>query len=208
MNEAIQLLKAADRTASAWKNGGGVTREVARSARPCHSNEHGIGSGNDGSHRDGDGFDWRVSIAEVAQAGAFSHFPGCRRLIAIIAGGGMGFSTLAHEPLLLKPRDVHAFDGTADVSATLPFGPVSDLNVIFRPAAVRAFLRFCNQPQQWGAAHRSTVILLNLATAPLTCAAGSQPIELARLDGVRTESGAGLSVIAGGDYAVIEIERL
>jgi environmental stress-induced protein Ves len=52
---AATLLRGVDLVAAPWKNGGGVTREVA--AFPA-------GAGLDA-------FVWRVSIADVAQAGPF-----------------------------------------------------------------------------------------------------------------------------------------
>lgn len=58
-----RILRAAERPALPWKNGGGVTREVV--AHP---------PGSDLGH-----FDWRVSIAEIHNAGPFSRFPGIER---------------------------------------------------------------------------------------------------------------------------------
>ena len=52
----LSLIRGADLVAAPWKNGGGVTREVA--AFPSHARLN--------------YFVWRVSIADVAQAGPFS----------------------------------------------------------------------------------------------------------------------------------------
>ena len=49
-----------------WRNGGGVTREI-------------LASGGSGS----DGFDWRISIADVSEPGPFSAFPGFDRVITL-----------------------------------------------------------------------------------------------------------------------------
>ena len=56
----ISVLRAADRIATPWKNGGGITREVA--IWPPGS--------------DFENFDWRVSIAEVCEAALFGFLPG------------------------------------------------------------------------------------------------------------------------------------
>src|SRR5215472_11228475 len=64
------ILRAAERRAAPWKNGGGLTREVA--VHPAGSD-----LGN---------FDWRVSIAEVLRGGPFSSFPGVDRHMAVISG--------------------------------------------------------------------------------------------------------------------------
>src|SRR5689334_16765882 len=104
MAAQIRLLRAADRIATPWKNGGGVTREVCRDGRSASAGD----------------FDWRVSIAEVAQPGPFSRFNGYRRLIALIEGGGMELHSASGEITTLSPRTVHAFDGDADVTGVLP----------------------------------------------------------------------------------------
>ena len=66
----MRLLPAADRVPVPWKNGGGVTREVA-------------------AFPDGAGFDdflWRISMAEVRADGPFSVFPGVDRVLAVLEG--------------------------------------------------------------------------------------------------------------------------
>ncbi|MFN9927385.1 MAG: HutD family protein, partial [Phenylobacterium sp.] len=59
------LLRAADRLAVPWKNGGGITRELA--VWPPGASF--------------DDFVWRVSMAEVHQDGPFSSFPGVDRIL-------------------------------------------------------------------------------------------------------------------------------
>src|ERR1700685_2967807 len=65
-----QPLPAALRTAVPWKNGGGLTREVA--AAP-----EGAALAN---------FDWRVSNPEVRIPGPFSIFPGVQRTLCVLEG--------------------------------------------------------------------------------------------------------------------------
>ena len=55
----VRVLRAADRRAVPWKNGGGVTREIAVSPE---------GAGTDD-------FDWRISLADVGADGPFSALP-------------------------------------------------------------------------------------------------------------------------------------
>ena len=64
------ILRAAERRAVPWKNGGGLTREVA-----AHPPQSDLGN-----------FDWRVSLAEVRRGGPFSSFPGIDRHMAVISG--------------------------------------------------------------------------------------------------------------------------
>ena len=120
----MQVLRAADRTATPWKNGGGVTREVV--AWPA-------GAGLDDFH-------WRVSMAEVRADGAFSVFPGVDRILAVLRGAltldinGRGAIDLdANAPPVSFPGDAPTF-------ARVVAGPVTDLNIMSRRSGVRATL--------------------------------------------------------------------
>ncbi len=114
----MQILRAADRVATPWKNGGGVTREVA--ARPP-------GAGMDG-------FDWRVSLADVAADGPFSAFPGVDRVLTVIEGDGLVLEVEGRSTRL-EPGAPFAFPGEAAVVARLTAGPIRDLNVMVRRGA-------------------------------------------------------------------------
>lgn len=109
----VTLLPAADRAAVAWRNGGGVTREIA---------VHPGGA---------DAFHWRLSIADVDVDGPFSAFPGYRRVITVLTGAGMRLTVdgAVHDIGPLAPFE---FDGGAQTTCTLPGGPITDLNLIVR----------------------------------------------------------------------------
>jgi environmental stress-induced protein Ves len=110
----VSLIRPADHRLRPWKNGQGVTREVA--LRP------------DGSG----GFLWRISIATVDRPGPFSAFPGLRRIIMLLEGDGLRLVFAEHgEALLDRPFAPLAFEGDWQTSAELLGGPVRDLNVIF-----------------------------------------------------------------------------
>ena len=100
-----------------WKNGGGVTTEIA--IYP------------EGTGLSGAGFIWRVSIAEVAVDGPFSRFPGYDRHITTIAGNGMRLEAADHGSIdlsqLFVPRE---FSGDWDVDGKLIDGPVRDFNLM------------------------------------------------------------------------------
>jgi environmental stress-induced protein Ves len=111
----MKILRAAERVATPWKNGGGVTREVA--VWPP-------GAGLDA-------FDWRVSIAEVNSAGPFSHFPGIDRILAILEGRmALDFADSRVELDAYSPP--LAFPGDVSCSGTPIGGEVTDLNVMAR----------------------------------------------------------------------------
>jgi environmental stress-induced protein Ves len=114
----MRLLRAADRAATPWKNGGGVTREIAAWPR---------GAGLDA-------FDWRVSLADVAADGPFSAFPGVDRVLTVIGGEGLVLE-VEGRAVRLEPGAPFAFPGEAGVMARLTAGPIRDLNVMVRRGA-------------------------------------------------------------------------
>ncbi|MBM3986021.1 MAG: hypothetical protein FJ296_10095, partial [Planctomycetes bacterium] len=71
----LRVLRAADARRVPWRNGRGVTEELAL-APPGASFERGD-------------FDWRVARATVAQAGPFSAFPGFERVLVVVQGAGL-----------------------------------------------------------------------------------------------------------------------
>ncbi|MEA1672065.1 HutD family protein [Nitrospirillum sp. BR 11163] len=120
----VRPLPAAERTASPWKNGGGVTREVARQ--------------DDGA---GD-FLWRVSIAEVRQAGPFSHFADTDRVLAVLEGRLLLDFGGGAAPVTVTPETAaHPFPGDVPVSGTPDGGPVIDLNLMVRRGRARGAQR-------------------------------------------------------------------
>src|SRR5262245_22849426 len=167
--ESPRVLRAADRAPQPWRNGGGVTFEIARRAPPLQSALE---------------FLWRVSIARVERAGPFSSFAGYARLIAVIEGAGMQLSGLAPESIALRPFEPFRFDGAASVSGALPAGPVSDLNVIFEPRHCTARLSMLVGDLEERRAACAELLILNLRPAPMRCAIDGAIFELDRRDAV------------------------
>jgi uncharacterized protein len=111
------ILRAADRCAVAWKNGGGVTREVF--VQPPGSD---FGS-----------FDWRLSLAEVGIAGPFSAFNGVERHMAVLSG--RLDLTLQGRTLNLDSSSAPlSFAGELAIHAAPRDGVVTDLNLMVRRA--------------------------------------------------------------------------
>ena len=104
-----------------WKNGQGVTREIARAA---------LDGDVDG---DADAFLWRLSLADVSQSGPFSPFTGYDRTITLISGDGftLGFADGTRH-VLDTPGEPYDFDGGAELHCTLLGGPSRDLNLMVR----------------------------------------------------------------------------
>jgi uncharacterized protein len=140
----MRLLRAAERVAVPWKNGGGVTSEVA--ACP-----EGYGF---------DGFDWRISIADVAAGGPFSRFPGIDRVLTVIEGRGMILSVEGMADVDLNKRsNPFAFPGDAACAAELTDGPIRDLNVMTRRGVCTASVRRVLAPEEIVCSADATILV-------------------------------------------------
>lgn len=112
---APRHLRRRDYVEMPWRNGGGVTFEIAR-APP---------SGVD--------FDWRLSLALIERSGPFSSFTGCQRAIALVSGPGCILHGIdATAVALSAPGDRALFSGSAAVECELVAGPCHDLNLMVR----------------------------------------------------------------------------
>lgn len=117
-----RVLRAAGRAAVPWRNGGGVTREIA--AAPG-----GAGAGV---------FDWRVSLAEVGRDGPFSLFPAVDRTLTVVEGVGMDLMVGGEHHIVDEPYWPHDFPGDLETRGRLIDGPVVNLNVMYRRGRTRA----------------------------------------------------------------------
>ena len=111
----ITILRAADRAATPWKNGGGITREVA--IWPPGSKF--------------DDFDWRISMAGVREPGPFSVFEGIDRTMAILSGR-LELRLPDHTVVLSPESEPFAFAGDVTCEGIPVGGPVTDLNIMVR----------------------------------------------------------------------------
>lgn len=104
-----------------WKNGGGITHEIARQ-------DH------------GGQILWRLSIAEVALDGPFSAFPGLSRILTVIEGAGLYLDT-PHGRLDALPLAPLTFSGDLPVQSRLIDGPIRDFNLIWDATRLAASVR-------------------------------------------------------------------
>jgi environmental stress-induced protein Ves len=179
------ILRAAARRAAPWKNGGGLTREVAVDPE-----------GSDLGH-----FDWRVSIAEVHRRGPFSSFPGVDRHMAVLSGrlalamADRGTQTLVPESPPLT------FAGDLAITAEPLQSPVTDLNVMTRRGRCVAQLRRCSLATSTQVRLEANTTLI-LALTQLTLRAASIDARLSALDAARFAASAeSVTVEAAGDGA-------
>ncbi|MFE4721071.1 HutD family protein [Streptomyces sp. NPDC056728] len=118
-DNGVRLLPAAERTAAPWKNGGGVTRNIAASPPDAGT----------------DDFVWRVSLADVEGDGPFSAFPEVDRTLTMVEGAGMEL-TLGGEHRTVDERYVpQDFRGDVPTDCHLIDGPVVNFNVMWRRGA-------------------------------------------------------------------------
>lgn len=134
---SLTLLNPADHRRVPWKNGGGVTTELAvePTAGPT------AGPSSDGR------FLWRVSIADVVEPGPFSAFPGYDRLIAVVEGDGMRLSVDGAPPVERRRLDpAFAFPGEAKVWCEPTAGPIRDVNLMLDRASATGALTLLAGP--------------------------------------------------------------
>ncbi|RVT85045.1 HutD/Ves family protein [Inhella crocodyli] len=124
----------ADRIApTPWRNGGGQTRELWVGPNVA---------------------DWRVrlSLADIAQDGPFSAFPGVQRHFAVVEGAGVMLTLAGREHAVTAGGDPIAFDGALAPGCRLIDGPTRDLNLMLQGGA-RGTLALAAAERPWQGPH-------------------------------------------------------
>ncbi len=111
----MRILRAGDHRQMPWKNGGGVTTEVAISPPYTTVSD----------------FDWRISMAKVPASGPFSAFANINRVLAVLEGEML--LTIGEDgAILIAPGSpAIAFAGDTPTRAEV-IREVTDLNVMTR----------------------------------------------------------------------------
>lgn len=184
----IDLLGPDDFRAMPWRNGLGTTIEMAR-------------------EDDAEGaMLWRVSAADVVEAGAFSPFPGIDRILTLIEGPGFDLDFSGHGRVapveLLRPV---GFSGDWTTRAEAVRGPSRDLNVMTTRGRASAVVRVHRDAASTGPLGNRSLFfclaghpVLTLADAVCTL----DPGRLAVISGAAERAGA---LSAGGTVIQIEI---
>jgi len=188
----MQIIRFAGLKAEPWRNGGGVTREIAR----LDSAEG--------------GWDWRVSIADVTKAGDFSGFPGMERVLTVIDGELLLLTVDGAEQPVEKYRPFR-FDGGAATTGSLPTGDIRDLNVITRSAAYKGYTSIIELSKK--RAHpvfdgQLAVLLQGQAVVSEGGQADGEPVELGRYDAVAGSDANSPAILGRGFLAVVSIDPL
>ena len=172
----------ADVAPSAWKNGGGTTRELL--AWPGSA-------------------EWvfRLSVAEVQADGPFSSFVGVQRWFAVLSGAGvrLRLGALApHEVQVLTPASSpFCFDGALPVDCTLIDGATQDFNLMVRADQARAQMqRVADSLKTEGAGPRTVAVWTGDAGAALWLGQDCTQVGAHTLAWQALPAGAALEVIA------------
>jgi len=153
----MRILRARDRVASPWKNGGGTTTEVARFPPGA----------------DLENFGWRVSIAKVERGGPFSSFPGIDRQLALLEGR-LSLTIAGRTVALSADGEPIQFPGDVATEAAIHEGPVTDLNVMTRRGMFTARMTRRRGTIIFGA---SEAVTIAFPLAPVTVPGQEIPLE-------------------------------
>ena len=117
----LNVVRLEDAAPQAWRNGGGVTRELL-------------------TWPNADDWIVRLSVADIEKDGPFSAFPGVQRWIIALTGEGMGLGEPCN--VQLEPGlPVFSFDGQITPTCTLTRGPTTDLNLMISTTRASGWLR-------------------------------------------------------------------
>jgi len=188
----VQILRAGDRAAMPWKNGGGVTLEIA--AWPLGA--------------DLASFEWRVSMATVAQGGPFSTFPGVDRSLSVLEGE-LILTIAGRDALRLDARSAPAeFPGDAATSAQTPASPVRDLNVMTRRGLIQAKVtRLRLMGRQGARAADPTLIISRAPGLRLVHAGASHGLDTDDAALIEDASGESFEVVDAAEAFIIDLRR-
>ena len=162
-----QLIQYASLRATPWKTGGGSTTEIA--IAPAGATL--------------DNFDWRVSLATIAQDGPFSSFPGIDRSLALVDGDGV-LLDFGDERFVLSPSEpLIEFAGEDAVHATVTGLQTTDFNVMTRRGQCRHRLELLTVRGKQTLKRRSATTLLFLADGEsLSLGSARERIAMVRYD--------------------------
>jgi len=138
----LHQIRLRDATPQPWRNGGGVTRELLAWAPP---------GGH--AHRPDAAAGWtlRVSVADIAQDGPFSAFPGVDRCFTVLEGQGVLLTLNGSEHRLTSSDPPLHFDGALAPGCRLVDGPTRDLNLMVQQREGRATMALAAPGKAWAA---------------------------------------------------------
>jgi environmental stress-induced protein Ves len=184
-----------------WKNGRGVTEELAiwPAAASFERND----------------FDWRISKARVEVDGPFSSFEHHDRILVVTDGDGLVIGHGASAPRArIRRLEPYRFRGDWTTSAELTRGAVADFNVLTRRDAVEASVEALTlgarrTRESFGPGHAFVHVLRGRATA--RAVGEEEPFELGPADSLWIRDARGeeeLDLAGGGPDCTLLVVRL
>jgi environmental stress-induced protein Ves len=147
-----------------WKNGGGVTIDIAL------ANRAGAAPG------DWAGMLWRFGRTRIGQHGPFSDLSGYERLLAVIEGDGLLLHVHGGDTLdVRRPFTPVRFDGAWPIESELTHGPVGVLNLMADRTRFSIDMTFL-EPGKATTARAGNVLVLGLSAARLSI--GDRTVDL------------------------------
>jgi environmental stress-induced protein Ves len=160
-----------------WKNGLGVTTELAR-------------------FPEGDApFDWRVSIAKVDRDGPFSPFPGIDRAFLVLEGEGIRL-VRPSSTTQLRRFEPFSFPGDDETIGELLAGPIRDFNVMTRRTVAESRLTIVRGPAPTPLEAGDALVLTYCASGTARVVRQDEKVHLP----------AGSTVIAASPAGLVRIE--
>ncbi len=109
----MEIIRFTELSESKWKNGGGITREIACATIDANRI-------------------WRLSMADVTCDGPFSEFSEYERILTVVKGQGITLQSDGGS-IDADPWMPVQFSGALKIDAHLKSGPLTDLNLMFNP---------------------------------------------------------------------------
>jgi len=187
----MKILRALDHRRMPWKNGRGETVEIAVFPQGATV----------------DTFDWRISMATVAEDGPFSVFNEIDRTLSILEGNGMELAIEGREPVLLNQASKpYPFPADAATTAKLVDGTITDLNVMTRRNRFSHSVEAIQAPATLEPSAGLTLILCHRGEIHLDC--DGMTDTLAPLDCAMLNAGEAASLSGDASGFVIGLNEL
>jgi len=168
-----------------WRNGGGITCEIA-AWPPGATLEK---------------FDWRVSMAEVRDAGPFSSFSGVDRVLTIVQGT-LALAIEGRPAVILSAEELPFCFAGDDACIGEPLGgPVLDLNVMVRRGRFSADVQRISNTNL--VVPGATCVLV--ALSPGRVVLGSDQWPLATHDALLLQDETSAPLVAEGAFVMINL---
>ena len=185
----ITALDSADYRHMPWKNGGGVTIDIAVTMLP------GFAAGS------WDGMVWRFSRTAIVTPGPFSDLSGSDRQLAVISGQGLVLETPVGEIDVRQPFRPVRFAGETSIVSRLEAGPVEVVNLIGDRS--RVSIDLCCLSDGATIACPAGVHIIYAATSSCELSIDGKPLEIAAGHAMRIDAGTSFAVASRLGTAIV-----